>query len=71
MDASNLIYTVSENAGALYERYTKSVQKLAADGADAAQQCAAALKKMGLANKERKQQNGNKRDFVTMDETVE
>lgn len=55
MDVSNLIYTVSENAGALYERYTKSVQKLAADGADAAQQCAAALKKMGAANKERKQ----------------
>lgn len=55
MDVSNLIYTVSENAGALYERYTKSIQKLAEDGAKVAQQCKDALKKMEALNKPTKQ----------------
>ena len=54
MDASNLIYTVSENAGALYERYAKASQKLAADAAKIAQQCTDTLKKMDAANKQRK-----------------
>jgi hypothetical protein len=54
MDVSNLIYTVSENAGALYERYAKASQKLAADGAKIAQQCTDTLKKMDAANKQRK-----------------
>ncbi len=54
MDVSNLIYTVSENAGALYERYAKASQKLAEDGAKIAQQCADTLKKMDAANKQRK-----------------
>lgn len=55
MDVSSLIYTVSENAGALYERYAKSAQKLAEDGAKAAEQCADTLKKMDAANKQKKQ----------------
>jgi|SRR6267378_1693145 len=54
MDASNLIYTVSENAGALYERYAKASQTLAADAAKIAQQCTDTLKKMDAANKLRK-----------------
>ncbi len=54
LDASNMIYTVSENAGALYERYAKASQKLAADGAKIAQQCTDTLKKMDAANKQRK-----------------
>lgn len=55
MNVSSLIYTVSENAGALYERYIKSTQKLAADAAKMAQQCTDALKKSEAANKPRKQ----------------
>ncbi len=54
LDASNMIYTVSENAGALYERYAKASQKLAADGAKVLQQCTDILKKMDAANKQRK-----------------
>lgn len=54
MDVSNLIYTVSENAGALYERYARGMQTLAEKGAKAAQQCTDALKKMDTANKQRK-----------------
>jgi hypothetical protein len=54
LDASNMIYTVSENAGALYERYAKTSQKLAADGAKILQQCTDTLKKMDAANKQRK-----------------
>ena len=46
MDASTLIYTVSENAGALYERYAKAEAELATKGADVAQKCTDALKKM-------------------------
>jgi hypothetical protein len=49
-----MIYTVSENAGALYERYAKASQKLAADGAKVLQQCTDTLKKMDAANKQRK-----------------
>jgi hypothetical protein len=54
MDVSNLIYTVSENAGALYERYAKASQKLTADGAKIAQQCTDTLKKIDAANKQRR-----------------
>jgi hypothetical protein len=46
MDVSNLIYTVSENAGALYERYSKAEQDLAQQAYDTFQKCAAALKKV-------------------------
>jgi hypothetical protein len=45
MNASSLIYTVSENASALYLRYTKGEQQLARQSLDVAQQCSEALKK--------------------------
>jgi hypothetical protein len=51
-DASNLIYTVSENAGALYERYVKAEEELANEGADVAQKCTDALKKMAAEKKQ-------------------
>ena len=51
MDAGNLIYTVSENAGALYERYVEAEQKLAEKSFNVAQKCTAALKKTSPANK--------------------
>ncbi|HEV2021044.1 MAG TPA: hypothetical protein VGQ94_00795 [Terriglobales bacterium] len=49
LDMSTLIYTVSENAGALYTRYVEAEQELAAQGADVAQRCVDVLKKNGLA----------------------
>jgi len=52
MDASTLIYTVSENAGSLYTRYVKSEEGLANRGVSVSQQCAEALKKL---ESERKQ----------------
>lgn len=50
-DASALLYTVSENAGALYTRYVESEQKLAAEGARVAQRCAEILKQNGITKK--------------------
>ena len=50
-DASTLLYTVSENAGALYTRYVESEQKLAAEGARVAQRCAEILKQNGIIQK--------------------
>lgn len=55
MDVANLIYTVSENAGALYERYVKAEQQLAQKSFDVSQRCTDALKKMAAANKQQKQ----------------
>jgi hypothetical protein len=55
MDAGNLIYTVSENAGALYERYVKAEQQLAQKSFDVSQRCTDALKKMAAANRQQKQ----------------
>jgi hypothetical protein len=52
LDASTLIYTVSENAGALYERYVKAEEELANEGADVAQKCTDALKKMASDKKQ-------------------
>jgi len=52
MDASTLIYTVSENAGSLYTRYVQSEEGLANRGVSVSQQCAEALKKL---QSERKQ----------------
>jgi len=43
-DASALLYTVSENVGALYTRYVKGEGELAQEGAAVAQKCADALK---------------------------
>jgi hypothetical protein len=51
MDVSALIYTVSENAGSLYERYVKAEQHLAEKGFKVSQQCAEALKKMAAGKK--------------------
>jgi hypothetical protein len=52
MDASTLIYTVSENAGALYQRYVKAEEELANEGTDIAQKCTEALKKMAAEEKQ-------------------
>jgi hypothetical protein len=51
LDVSTLIYTVSENAGALYGRYVKAEERLAEEGADVAQNCTDALKKMAAEKK--------------------
>jgi hypothetical protein len=45
MDVSTLIYTVSENAGALYERYAKAEQDIAERAFESFQKCTAILKK--------------------------
>jgi hypothetical protein len=45
MDASTLLYTVSENASSLYERYIGAEEKLAAKGLETAQKCMDVLKK--------------------------
>jgi tRNA U34 2-thiouridine synthase MnmA/TrmU len=44
IDVSNLIYTISENAGALYSRYAKSEQDLAEQTYNTFEKCAEALK---------------------------
>lgn len=46
-NASTLLYTVSENAGALYTRYAEGEEKLARYGLQIATQCADILKKRG------------------------
>jgi hypothetical protein len=43
-DAATLIYTVSENTGALYTRYVGGEEKLAQEGAKVAQECTNVLK---------------------------
>ena len=43
-DVSMLLYTISENAGAIYTRYVTSQQKLAEEGGRLAQRCADILK---------------------------
>jgi len=48
MDVSTLIYTVSENAGALYERYAAAEDQMATQGAQIAQECSEILKKSGI-----------------------
>lgn len=44
-DVSTLIYTVTENAGALYQRYVGAEQELAEQAAEVAQKCTDTLKK--------------------------
>lgn len=44
LDVSALVYTVSENAGALYARYVDGEEKLAQQGYDVAQKCTEILK---------------------------
>jgi hypothetical protein len=48
MDVSTLIYTVSENADSLYQRYVEAEEQLANQGAEAAEKCVAILKKNGV-----------------------
>lgn len=52
MDVSTLFYTVSENAGSLYERYIKAVEALAKKGFDVAQKCTDALKQKSDVKKQ-------------------
>ena len=52
MDVSTLIYTVSENAGSLYERYVKAEEHLAQNGLSVSQKCAETLKKMAGEKKQ-------------------
>jgi hypothetical protein len=51
VDASTLIYTVSENAGSLYQRYVEAEQQLAVQSGDAVKQCVDILKRNGALPK--------------------
>lgn len=51
MAVSTLLYTVSENAGALYTRYVQNEEKAAELGAQVAQKCAELLKQNGAVPK--------------------
>jgi hypothetical protein len=51
-DASSFLYTVSENAGALYTRYVEGEEKVAREGARVAEKCAAVLKQKGIMPKQ-------------------
>jgi len=48
---STLVYTVSENAGALYTRYVQNEEKVAEQGAQVAQKCVELLKQNGVMPK--------------------
>jgi hypothetical protein len=50
-DVSTLIYTVSENAGSLYQRYVEAEQQLAVRAAETAEKCTEILKKNGVPSK--------------------
>jgi len=50
-DVSTLIYTVSENAGSLYQRYVEAEEQLAVHGAEVAEECAVTLKNNCAASK--------------------
>lgn len=50
-DASVLIYTVSENAGSLYQRYVTAEQDLATEATAVAQKCTDILKRNSTAPK--------------------
>jgi hypothetical protein len=51
-DASALIYTVSENAGALYTRFAEGEQKLAEEATSIAQKCGEILKQKSAVPKQ-------------------
>ncbi len=51
LDASSLLYTVSENVTSLYQRYVEAEQQLAEKGLETAQRCMDVLKKKGLTPK--------------------
>jgi len=44
-------YTVSENAGSLYQRYVEAEEQLATQGAEVARKCTDILKKNGVTPK--------------------
>jgi len=48
MDTSSLLYTVSENAGALYTKFVAGEEALAKQAYDMAQKCTDILKKHGI-----------------------
>src|SRR6266446_6633032 len=48
---STLLYTVSENAGALYTRYVQNEEKLAEQGAEVTKKCMEILKRNGTVPK--------------------
>ena len=50
-DMSTLIYTVSENAGSLYQRYVEAEEQLAVHGAEVAARCTDILKKNSIPPK--------------------
>ena len=50
-DASTLIYTVSENAGSLYQRYLEAEQQLAVQATEVAEKCTDILKKNAVPAK--------------------
>jgi hypothetical protein len=50
-DASVLLYTVSENAGALYTRFVEAAAKVAEEGAQIAAKCGEILKQKGVVPK--------------------
>jgi hypothetical protein len=52
IDVSTLIYTVSENAGSLYQRYVEAEEQLAVQAVKVMEKCADILKKNGVPPKE-------------------
>jgi hypothetical protein len=51
LQASALLYTVSENAFPLYQRYVEAEEELVGEGFETAQKCVEALKKCGSTSK--------------------
>ena len=51
MNAATLLYTVSENAAALFEKYILAEEALARNGFEVAQKCSEALKKLAAERK--------------------
>jgi len=51
MDASALLYTVSENVASLYQRYVEAEEQLAKKGFETAQRCMDILNKKGVTPK--------------------
>ena len=51
-NVSMVFFTVAENAGALYTRYAQAVEKLAAEGANVAEECGKVLKQKGVSPKQ-------------------
>ena len=51
LDASSLLYTVSENVTSLYQKYIEAEQQLAEKGLETAQKCMDVLKKKGVTPK--------------------